>query len=92
MADDAGEKVWLARQGLAYRRLVDGGMIYDADHQQVHHLNSTAAHIWEACQQGCRCGEIARELQRLYAVEPDQARVDVEGILAEFAAVRLVDP
>ncbi len=92
MAGDTGEKIWLARQGLAYRKLVDGGMIYDADQQQVHHLNGTAAHVWEACQQGRSCGEIARELQRLYEVELDSARADVKEILAEFAAARLVEP
>ena len=92
MAGDPEEKIWLARQGPTYRKLVDGGMIYDADNQQVHHLNSTAAHVWEVCQQGRSCGEIVRELQRLYEVETGKARADVEGIIARFAAARLIEP
>ena len=46
------EKVWQIRGDLRYRKLVDGGMLYDGEKGQVHHFNATAAQVWEACQGG----------------------------------------
>lgn len=75
---------------LIYRKLVDGGMIYDSQQQQIHHLNATAALVWEACQQGRSAEEIAAELCRQYEVSAEQARADVEKTLETFAAAGLI--
>ena len=87
-----GEKIGSACPGLAYRKLADGGMIYDREKKLVHHLNCTAAHDWEHCQQGDRGDEIAQDLCLRYDVGLQTARADVEMILAEFAAARLIAP
>lgn len=85
-----GEKIWSACPGLTYRKLADGGMIYDREKKQVHHLNCTAAHVWEHCQQGSRVEKIAQDLCLRYEVGLQTARADVEKVLAEFAAARLI--
>ena len=35
-----------------FRRLVDGGLLYDADHECIHHLNETATIICESWRRG----------------------------------------
>ena len=86
------EKVWQARDDLVYRKLVDGGMLYDGRSRKVHHLNATAARVWEACQQRKKIGEIARELCRSFEVDSERAGRDVEAILEEFASAGLLQP
>ncbi|MEW6749518.1 MAG: PqqD family protein [Candidatus Latescibacterota bacterium] len=78
--------------GLVYRRLVDGAMIYDPRDQTVHHLNETAACVWEACQRGASREEAAAFLCRDYEVDPERAAGDVDAIVARFAAARLLAP
>ena len=84
------EKIWQARDDLVYRKLVDGGMLYDGRSRKVHHLNATAARVWEACQQGKKTGEIVQELCRCFEVNAEQAGPDVEAILEDFAGAGLV--
>ena len=88
----AGQRVWQVRSGLLYRSLVDGGMIYDGESGQVHHLNGTAAQVWELCQTGATSAALAEALCRRYAVEEPQARADVERILRYLADARLLHP
>ena len=71
-------------------RLVDGGMLYDGRHEQVHHFNATAAFVWEACQEGKKTREVVRNLCRLFEVDCQQAQADVEAILEEFAQAQLL--
>ena len=75
-----------ARANLYYRALVDGGLLYDEEAGEVHHLNATAALVWEGCQQGWDAGRIADELCRRFAVDAARARADVQQILAQFIA------
>jgi len=84
------ERTWRTRGDLAYRKLVDGGMIYDRERRQVHHLNRTAACVWEACQQGRSTRGIVEELCRLFSVEHSDARRDVEEILEQFVEADLI--
>ena len=90
MEETGGDALWRARGELAYRKLVDGGMIYDRKHRQVHHLNRTAACVWESCRRGCSTDEIVGELCRLFSVEADEARRDVEEILEQFVEADLI--
>ena len=84
--------VWRVRQGLLYRALVDGGMIYDGDRAQVHHLNASAALIWEGCQTGATEASLAAALGNRYEVEEAQAQVDVRQILRLLADAGLLQP
>jgi len=92
MAAKKGEETGGACSSLAYRKLVDGGMIYDREKKLVHHLNCTAAHIWESCQEGRSREQIARDLCLRFEVDIQMARVGVEETLAEFAAAQLIEP
>ena len=69
---------------MQYRGLADGGMLYDPDTEQIHHLNATAALIWEECAAGRAAAAIAQALCRRFAVESARAAADVERVLAEF--------
>lgn len=86
------ERVWRVRAGLLYRALVDGGMIYDGESAQVHHLNATAAQVWEQCRTGATREELTQALCSRYTVEPAQAARDVDQILEHLAGVRLLEP
>ncbi|MCC7261209.1 MAG: HPr-rel-A system PqqD family peptide chaperone [Candidatus Latescibacteria bacterium] len=92
MAKGEEQQVWQARPGLLYRPLVDGGMIYDGESGQVHHLNATAAQVWEGCRNGATREELAAVLCSRYAVEVARAQADVARILEHFAGVRLLQP
>ena len=79
------DKVWQARPELKYRKLVDGGMLFDREGQQVHHFNETAAFVWELCQDGQTTAQIVERLRGAYALDDEQVEGDVEDILEEFS-------
>ena len=74
------------RDDLYYRKLVDGGMVYDAVTGRVHHFNATAAKIWESCQLGQSREQIVSCLARDFSLDLDSAEADVEAMLTEFAS------
>jgi hypothetical protein len=78
------ERIWRSRPGLAYRKLVDGGMLYDREAQQVHHFNETAACVWESCESGQTTAQIVAELCAVYEVDKGRISPDVKEILKEF--------
>lgn len=80
----ASDKVWQSRSELTYRKLVDGGMLFDRQEQEVHHFNETAALVWELCEDGQTTAQIIERLRSAYAVDDEQVYADVEEILAEF--------
>ena len=80
------------RPDLLYRALVDGGMIYDGAEGQVHHLNTTAAQVWELCQAGATSAALVEALCSRYEVASEEAQADVRRILQVFAAARLLQP
>ena len=73
------------RDDLYYRKLVDGGMLYDVVTGQVHHFNHTAAKIWESCQLGHTREQIVSGLVRDFSLDPDSVGADVNAILTAFA-------
>ena len=75
-----------------YRSLADGGMLYHAATGRIHHLNLTAARVWEAHSKGMPETSIAEQLCREFDVEYPRALGDVQRILAEFAMMGLPDP
>ncbi len=78
------EKVWQIRADLRYRKLVDGGMLYDSEKGEVHHFNATAARVWEACQGGEKISQVVEDLCRAFAVDRARAQTDVEKVLKKF--------
>ncbi len=86
-----GDRVWQSRPDLAYRKLVDGGMLFDEGQQQVYHFNETAALVWEACQDGRTTAQIVESFCRIYEMEEAQIMGDVADILAEFRESNLLE-
>jgi hypothetical protein len=85
-------KVWQGRPNLAYRRLADGGLLYDQERKEVHHFNATAALVWESCQEGRTAEEMVSALRRLYEVGEERARGDVRRVLRTLVARGLLEP
>jgi len=79
------EPVWRVRDGLHYRSLVDGGMLYDEREAMVHHLNATAALVWEGCQRAESKHQLVENISALYSADADVVSADVGEILNEFA-------
>ena len=88
MAKD--NKIWRARKGLAFRKLVDGGMLFDQKGQQVHHFNETAAVVWELCARGQTTAEIVARLRSAYKVDETQIVADVQEVLKDFSGSDLL--
>lgn len=78
------------RPDLLYRALVDGGMIYDGAGRQVHHLNASAAQVWELCQAGANSAALVEALCSRYEVASEEAQADVRRILQVFADAGLL--
>lgn len=92
MASAEEQRGWQARPGVLYRSLVDGGMIYDGARGQVHHLNASAARVWELCQAGTTSAALVDALCSQYEVAGEQAQADVRRILQLFTDARLLRP
>lgn len=73
-----------AKEGLHYRALVDGGMLYDAELGLVHHLNATAALVWEGCQSGEESDALEERFASQFGVAAAVARSDIERVIADF--------
>ena len=80
------------RADFYYRKLVDGGMIYDGATGSVHHFNLTAARIWEACLLGKVATEIVADLVGEFELATESAEADVEATLAAFRESGLFEP
>lgn len=78
------ESPWRVRSGLHYRALVDGGMLYDERDAMVHHLNATAALVWEGCQRGESTRQLVDALCALYDADAAKVREDIGEVLDEF--------
>lgn len=91
-AGEAPPRRYRAREDVLYRKLVDGGMVYDSVSTQVHHLNASASLVWESCQEGGgSLDKIAREMCARFEVGETDAEADVAAILAQFAQAALLE-
>ena len=55
-------------------------------------LNPTAAWIWEQLAQPRSLEELRSEMTEIYEVEGDEARMDIEGLVAELLSESLIEP
>lgn len=76
-ADDAGT---------TFRRLVDGGLLYDAAGDCIHHLNETAAVICEHLRQGLQEDAIVQLLLERYEVDAEVLRLQVRETMTVLKA------
>ena len=91
VSSESVERVWRARADVLYRKLVDGGLVYDSISTRIHHLNDTAAFVWEACQGGSRISDIVTQMCGHYESEAVGIEQDVASILKEFDRVDLLE-
>jgi PqqD family protein of HPr-rel-A system len=69
----------------------DGVILYDDTASLVHHLNPSAAVIWQICDGSGTVGELARDLAEEYGLDIDLIREQVAQVVAEFDALGLVE-
>lgn len=60
--------------------------MYDSRTRRVHHLNTSAAVVWEACEAGCPTGDLVRTLCDRFQVDEATAREDVESVLTALVS------
>ncbi len=79
------------RDGVLFRELDDGCVLYDSQNEKVHSLNVTAGFIWCLMDGARSLGEIAREISS--APGSDEAVVlrDVLRAAGQFARQGLVE-
>lgn len=80
-----------ARTDLLFRDLADGCALYDPVHDRVHVLNPTAGLVWTACDGEHSIDEMVRLVMGAVNVPEDIVRKDVEGTVADFIRLGLVE-
>ncbi|HEX9123131.1 MAG TPA: HPr-rel-A system PqqD family peptide chaperone [Actinomycetota bacterium] len=68
----------------------DGFILFNHDSSLVHHLNPSAAIIWQLCDGSASVVELADDIADEFKLEPAEARGQVAGVVAEFEALGLV--
>jgi Coenzyme PQQ synthesis protein D (PqqD) len=72
-------------------REVDGEiLLLDTESDLIHQLNKTASFIWRQSQEGASSGDIAEMLAKNFSVEEHTAKADVEAIIGQLRALRIV--
>jgi PqqD family protein of HPr-rel-A system len=69
----------------------DGLILYNHDSSLVHHLNPSAALIWQLCDGEATVSDLAREVADEYSLDGSQVEVQVASVIAEFDALDLVE-
>ena len=83
--NESGARRWRNRESIQFRRLVDGGILYDEDGGCVHHLNGVAVLIWEALGAGATVPEMANHVCRSYDAPAAQIEKDVVDIVRQLS-------
>jgi len=68
----------------------DGLILYNHDSSLVHHLNPSAALVWQLCDGTATVGELARDIAAEYELEAVQVEEQVASVIAEFDALDLI--
>lgn len=74
----------LVREGIQYKGLDDGAILYDPANDRVHSLNVTAAFIWNSCDGLRTLDGISRGLQEIASISEIQAAQDVREAIQKF--------
>jgi hypothetical protein len=83
--------VYPERRSPLVGRVVDGELVLlDRQRNRVHQLNATATYIWDRCDGRHTVAAIARDVQRVFAVDVKIAGKDVARAVQELEAVGLV--
>jgi PqqD family protein of HPr-rel-A system len=72
-------------------RTIDSEMIIlDQSAGTVHHLNSTAGHIWSTCDEAHSAADIAARVAARFGEAPETVLRDVVATLADFQRLGLL--
>ena len=68
----------------------DGLILYNHDSSLVHHLNPSAALVWQLCDGQATVGDLAKEIAEEYGLPGAEVEAQVAEVIAEFDALDLV--
>jgi PqqD family protein of HPr-rel-A system len=72
--------------------VVDGeAVVYDPATTALHHLNASAAAVWERCDGRRAVADVVADLVRVFHAPDDQVARDVARILERFVEQQLVE-
>jgi hypothetical protein len=74
------------------QRVEDQIVVVNLETNRIFALNSTGARLWELLSEGHDESEIHAQLREEYAVEGNELRDEIEGLLAQLNAEALVEP
>jgi hypothetical protein len=66
------------------------GILVDLRTRRYYQLNETAIIVWKGLEKGTSVEGIAAEIGAIYDVQPDRARISVEGLIARLESYRLL--
>ena len=66
------------------------GILVDLNTKKYYQLNETATLIWKGLEKGLGTDEIAGEIVSSYEITPEDARRNVETIIKELDAYKLI--
>ncbi len=69
----------------------DGLILYNHDSSLVHHLNPSAALVWQLCDGEATVGQLALDIAEEYELEASEVQEQVASVIAEFDALDLVE-
>jgi hypothetical protein len=72
-------------------RLGDGGVVVNLRTNRIFELNATGMRAWELMGEGHTRGEIERQLEQEFVVDPARVRVEFAALIADLAREGLVD-
>ena len=75
----------IKKEGIYTRKLGDEWILYNAEKERMHILNSTAEYVWRMCDGSHDISAIEAKLREAYNIGDDrQLENDVRQILEEF--------
>jgi len=66
------------------------GILVDLRTRRYYQLNETAVIVWRGLENGTSVDGIVAEIGARYEVQPDRARMSVEGLIARLESYRLL--
>lgn len=69
----------------------DGFILYNHDSSLVHHLNPTAAVVWQLCEGDAAVAQLGLEIAEEYHLDVAKVQAQVATLIAELDALGLVE-
>ncbi len=69
----------------------DGLVLFNRGSSVVHHLNPSAALVWQLCDGSGTVAQLAEDIAAEFELPPDEVQAQVGRLVGEFEALGLVD-